>query len=180
MKQKSFQSQKKSNSSEPKIFRQALEPGYERSTITVTSNASGVVAQTIAVSPSGLISAGRLAGYVALRDQIRINRVRVNIHPTQGADTEGISVLYIDRDPAAATVGSVSLALDQFERSSGAAWADYSLTWKPQQPTDHNYNLLNPGTVTLANIYLLGSYFPSSTLVMDVSVEVWFTLRGRP
>jgi hypothetical protein len=158
----------------------ALESHYERYTVGLTSDASGNVAATVPVSPAGLVLAARLTGLQALRDQARIDHVRITIRPFLGTDSEGMWVLYTERDPAAAVVATMPLALDQFEVASGRAWDKVVLDWKPQQPTDLLYGLLNPGTVVLSNIYVKASALPVSIPAAEMVVEAWFTLRGRP
>ncbi len=134
----------------------------------------------IPVSAAGTMLAARLAGYQALRDQIRIDRVRVTLHPIQGADTEGQTAIYVERDPTAAVVATVALASDQFECKTGHVYNELAIEWTPQQPTDRNFNLLNPGTVVLANVYVYGASMPSSAAIYNYTVELWATLRGRP
>lgn len=124
--------------------------------------------------------AARLAGYQALRDQIRIDRVRITLHPIFGADTEGQTAIYVERDPTAAVVATVALASDQFESKTGHVYMPLSLEWIPQQPTDRTFNLLNPGTVVLATVFVYGASMPASLPVYNYTVELWATLRGRP
>lgn len=153
---------------------------YERQSSVVNSDAGGLIAGTVPISAAGLISAGRLAGYQALRDQIKIIRVTVTLAPFSGTGSTGRTVVYVERDPTAAVVGSVYLASDQFESRSAMAWEQNALTWRPQQPTDYLYNLLNPGTVVLANMYLKGSGYAATTACYTQIIEVWAVLRGRP
>jgi len=157
-----------------------IERVYERNTFLVNADGAGHVAMTIPVSPAGLLLATRLAGYRALRDQMRIDRVVVTLHPINGTDTEGQVGVYVERDPTAAVVGSVPLVADQFESVVGQAFKTISLEWLPQQPTDREYLLLNPGTDVLSNIYVYGASFPASLATYNVTVESWTSLRGRP
>jgi hypothetical protein len=157
-----------------------MEEHYERTTTQVASTAGGLLAQTVPVSPAGLVSSGRLTGLQALRDQARINRVKISLRPMRGTDSEGLCCLYIERDPTAAVVATTALACDQFERAIGQAWNSVVLEWRPQQPTDLVFGLLNPGTSVLANIFLVGTGFEASYNAYEMIVEAWFTLRGRP
>ncbi len=161
-------------------FGNALQSIYERNTTLLNSDATGHVTSNVPVSPAGTMLAGRLTGYQALRDQCRIEMVRVTLHPITGTDTEGMVGMYIERDPTAAIVATVALIADQFESSVAQAWKTNSVVWHPQQPTDRTFNLLNPGTVVLANIYTYGASFPASIACYNVTVELWATLRGRP
>jgi hypothetical protein len=152
----------------------------EHYTQVITSDAGGGYSNTFNVSPAGLLLAARLTGYQALHDQVRIDRVVASLRSLVSTSTSGLMVLYIERDPAAAAAGTVPLALDQFEVSSGNAWRCFSHSWRPQQPTDRVFNLLNPGTVALSRIALVGSGFPNSTPVFELKLTVWCTMRGRP
>lgn len=157
-----------------------IQKVYERNTTILASDAAGHVTMTIPVSPAGILLASRLSGYQALRDQARIDRVRVTLSPINGTDTEGQTAIYIERDPTAAIVATVALAADQFESEHKNVWKPLSLLWTPQQPSDHTYNLLNPGTVVLANIYIYGASIPATVNCYNVTVESWISLRGRP
>jgi len=106
--------------------------------------------------------------------------VRVTLHPISGADTEGQTAIYVERDPTAAVVASVALATDQFESATGHVYQTLTLDWMPQHPTDRNFNLLNPGTVVLATMYVYGASMPATTAIYNYTVELWATLRGRP
>lgn len=164
----------------PRQVSTVLDEIYERDTFYIASDAGGLVANTKTCSPAGLMLAGRLTGYQALRDQIRIDRVRVEMKPIASASTGGLAALYIERDPSAAVVATPQLALDQFEVTSCQAWAKMMLTWTPQQPSDKAYQNLNPGTTSLGSFYLIGSGFPASTPIWNMTVKLWATLRGRP
>jgi hypothetical protein len=153
----------------------------EHYTTAITSSAVGALNYQVNVSPAGLLLAARLAGYQALRDQIRIDRVVVCLIPTQSASTgTGQTAIYIDRDPTAATVANLALACDQFEKVHDVNWRPLVLTWRPQQPVDRTFNNLNPGTVSLATFNVVGNQMPASSQVYMQEVTVYATLRGRP
>lgn len=157
-----------------------VERVYERNTTLISSNGAGQVSLTVPVSAAGLMLAARLAGYQALRDQVRIDRVKITLHPINGTDSEGQTCVYVERDPTAAVVATVALASDQFESRTASSWQPLSIEWYPQQPTDLNFNLLNPGTVVLSNVYVYGASLPASLPAYNVTVESWLSLRGRP
>jgi len=157
----------------------ALTQIHERNTIAIASTASGTLSETFAVS-AGNILAARLAGYRAIYDQVRIDRFRVTFVPRLGTGQTGNIAIYIERDPTAAIVATLELASDQFEVVRGPARAPLALDWLPQQPTDHQFNLLNPGTVILSSIMLVGAGCSATAIQGDVTLELWTTMRGRP
>lgn len=166
----------------PRNVAYSLERIYERYTTIVNSTVTtGASNASWVISPAGLLLAARLAGYQALRDQIRIDRVKLKFHPIASTSTSGLGVLYIERDPAATVVGSFSLALDQFEVASASSWQPMSLLWRPQQPTDRLFQNLNPGTTSLGTFFETGAGHGVAALpIWEVTVCLWATLRGRP
>jgi hypothetical protein len=159
-----------------------LERIFERYTTilnsTVTTGASNA---SWVISPAGLLLGSRLTGYQALRDQIRIDKVVLSFRPIASTSTSGLGVLYIERDPSAAVVGNFSLALDQFEVATASSWQPMSLTWRPQQPSDREFQNLNPGTVSLGTFFETGAGHGAAALPLwEVTVKLWATLRGRP
>jgi hypothetical protein len=157
-----------------------VERVYERNTTLLNSDAAGHVTMTVPVSAAGSLLAARLTGYQALRDQVRIDHVKVTLNPINGTDSEGQTAVYVERDPAAAVVATVALAADQFEARTASSWQKLCIDWYPQQPTDLTFNLLNPGTTVLSNIYVYGASLPVSVASYNVTVESWLSLRGRP
>jgi hypothetical protein len=158
-----------------------LERVYETYTATtITSNASGISAASWVISPAGLLLAARLTGYQAIRDQMRIDKVQIVIHPMASASTPGLIVMYVERDPTAAVVATPVLALDQFEVRSAQSWKPLQVDWKPQAPSDKEFQNLNPGTVSKGTFFLLGNGAPVTTPIANATVHVWATLRGRP
>lgn len=153
---------------------------YERTTTLLSSTAGYLVTQTVSISPAGIFSAGRLTGYQALRDQCRIEWVKVTLTPIFGADTEGQTGLYIERDPTAAALTGIPNVADQFESAVANVYRRLTITWTPQQPTDRLFNPLNPGTVVLAHVYVYGASIPASSPAYNMIVESMCTLRGRP
>ncbi len=152
----------------------------ERTTITSTSTAGGALAETWNVRPSSLILAARLTGYQALRDEIRLDRVRVTLNPVLGSSAVGNACLYLERQTGEAVVGTTQLAMDQQEEVHGHVAKKLVLDWLPKEPADFEFELLNPGTVAKAIFYFVGSGVAASTLHYYVTIDVWATLRGRP
>ncbi len=167
----------------PRVLQQVLE---------VTSNVFpttglGVLSQTVGIDPVSLLLAARLTGYRALADEVRIDLVSMTLDPIHGTSSSGRAVMYIERDPTAAIVGTVDLASDQRERVIGSVRDRLSLTWRPQEPTDREFNLLNPGTTSLGsfqvlcdNVYVQGTIAPNSTPIWTRVIRVALTIRGRP
>lgn len=164
-----------------------LENIYEKSTINLATTGVGAYSGTIAIgSPAGLISAGRLAGYQALRDDIRLDRVKMTFTPYYRGTSRGLVAAYIERVPTEAVSATLTLASDQLECKTVALSEGFSLSWSPQQPSDREFQPLNPGTVALFDLDCVGSglegngvALPSGTAFMWVTVETWSTLRGR-
>ncbi len=90
--------------------------------------------------------------------------------------------MYLERDPAAAVVATQALALDQREVVTCPMWQSTKLVWRPQEPADKAFELLNPGTTGLGTMFLLGgnSTATPNVQVGFLTVEVWATIRGRP
>ncbi len=147
---------------------------------------SAAVSDTTTISPAGLLLAARLAGYQAVADEVRIDRVDVEYQPVLGRSGSGRVGAYIERDPTAAAVATVELASDQREAVSGNVSMPYVLHWRPQEPADREFNLLNPGSTALGKVILLGSVIADSGtavnnyVVFIKRVHVWMTIRGRP
>jgi hypothetical protein len=158
---------------------------HERYTTTAVSSAS-ILTISYNISPAALLLAGRLAGYQAIADEVRIDFVRTTLTPVLGASSSGRSALYIERDPAAALVATVNLADDQRERVVGRVHQPLQISWRPQEPDDLQFNLLNPGTVSLGKIGLVGDNITDanaanySGTVYNVQFLVVMTVRGRP
>jgi hypothetical protein len=157
-----------------------------RNSIIATS-AAGLVSSTVAIQPTTLIAAARLAGYQVLADEIRIDSVTYAFDPLLGSTAGGRLALYIERDPAAAAVASVSSAMDQREVVHGNVRTGLNITWHPQEPNDRQYNLLNPGTTSLGSFILLGdlmtdsgTLLPIGTSIGTLATTIKFTIRGRP
>jgi len=156
--------------------------------VQISGSVAGTISFTKALQPSTILLAARLAGYQALADQIRIDKVTLKLNPIYGSSASGRVTCYIERDPTAAIVASVDLANDQREVVRGKFSSPMSITWRPQQPTDYSFNLLNPGTVSLGTIYVIGDALKDttgttaavSTNAFSYTVVTWFTLRGRP
>jgi hypothetical protein len=145
------------------------------------SSGAGAIAQSIPIRPSSLLLAARLAGYQALRDEIRIDSVRVEWLPLLSASTgTGTVCMYIERDPAAAIVASTTLAMDQLEQSNASGWKPINIRWGPQQPSDFAFNLLNPGTVSLGTVQFVGGGLPATAACGLIRITLSATLRGRP
>jgi hypothetical protein len=158
---------------------------HERYTTTAVSSAS-ILTISYNISPAALLLAGRLAGYQAIADEVRIDFVRTTLTPVLGASSSGRSALYIERDPAAALVATVNLADDQRERVVGRVHQPLQISWRPQEPNDLQFNLLNPGTVSLGKFGLVGDNITDanaanySGVVYNVQFLVAMTIRGRP
>lgn len=159
----------------------------ERRNGTVQTTGIGVFTGTFALDPAVLITAARLAGYQAVADEVRLDSIVFNYVPHLGSTAGGRLALYIDRDPAAAAVATVSAAKDQREVVSGCVRDHLSLTWRPQEPDDRQFNLLNPGTTSLGSFVLIGDALtdagvalPNGTIFGTTEYVVRMTLRGRP
>jgi hypothetical protein len=176
-------SPKKGNRKVPRVLSNAYLQRIEEETVVVNSTSGGgLVAISIALTPSAMFTAARLAGLRALHDEIRFDRVTMELIPQLGANTVSTTALYIERDPTAAVVGTIELAASQFESVNGPLNRPIALTWRPQQPQDRAFNLLNPGTVSLGTFYGVGG---SATVTPSVPaylihIHVWATVRGRP
>jgi Zn-dependent M16 (insulinase) family peptidase len=147
----------------------------------ISSNGTGLVSSSIDLDPAVLILAARLAGYQALRDEIRIDGVKAIYEPYLSASTgTGSLAMYIERDPTAAIVASYALASSQYESTTFRSWDNGTIVWRPQQPSDYAFNLLNPGTVKLGKIQIVGQGLPVSVDVGATRILLSATLRGRP
>jgi Zn-dependent M16 (insulinase) family peptidase len=147
----------------------------------ISSNGTGLVSSSIDLDPAVLILAARLAGYQALRDEIRIDGVKAVYEPYLSASTgTGSLAMYIERDPTAAIVASYALASSQYESTTFRSWDNGTIVWRPQQPSDYAFNLLNPGTVKLGKIQIVGQGLPVSVDVGATRILLSATLRGRP
>lgn len=162
---------------------------HEVYSLPVQTSADGVVSRTLsAIQPSGLILAARLAGYQAIYDECRIESVRVVLTPLYGTNTRGRVVMYVERDPTGAIVASVDLANDQREKVFGNLYTPISINWRPQEPDDHAFNLLNPGTTSLGSFFIkadslqdgAGATIVNASTVFTATLYVTVTLRGRP
>lgn len=163
-------------------------PIHEKYTIATVTTGAGALSASTSISPAGCILAARLAGYQAISDEIRLDRVLITMRPIFGTNYSGAVAVYIDRDAAAATVASELLACDQREQCNGQLFTEKRLEWRPQEPADKEFNLINPGTVALAKFHFVGVALTDSAgaaianganLYTSV-IEVWATLRGRP
>jgi hypothetical protein len=154
----------------------------ERTDLTISSDGAGNISAGYAINAANLIIAARLAGYQAIRDQFRIDRVRFTLIPSLSASTGvGRVAHYIERDGTAAAVANVNLASDQLESSVDVSWKPQVLEWFPQQPSDLAFYVLNPGTTTaLATYFIVGTGLPATTVIYTLRIEVRMTLRGRP
>lgn len=173
----------KGKKSLPKVLSGGILQRIVEETVDVaTTTAGGIIGFQYALKPADLILAARLAGLRALHDEIRIDRVRVRLEPQLGANCVSTTAMYIERDPTAAVVGTIQLAASQFESVSGPLNRPLELTWRPQQPSDLEYHLLNPGTVSLGTIYALGgsSAVTASVPAYLIRVTLYATVRGRP
>ncbi len=158
-------------------------------TQVVIAAAAGTISQSFAISPAGLLLAARLAGYQTLADEVRIDLANVVLTPVLSRTAPGRVTMYIERDPTAAVVATVDLASDQRERFVGSVRDPLSLTWRPQEPDDLQFNLLNPGTTSLGKFCVVGDSIKRSDgvtatvggeLVFTAQIRVAMTLRGRP
>jgi hypothetical protein len=158
-------------------------------TAALPTSGAGVVSNSaFTITPSALLAAARLAGYQSLADEIRLDHIKFTLSPVYGNNAAGRMCLYIERDSAAAIVGTVNAAMDQRELSSGGLKDKLSITWRPQEPLDHEFNLLNPGTVSLGKFCIIGENLadgagvaiPNATVIYTIKVDLRFTIRGRP
>lgn len=145
------------------------------------------MSQTFTISPAGLMLAARLTGYQALADEYRIDLASLTLQPLHGSNSSGRAVLYIERDPLAAAVATVELASDQRERVILSARDTASLSWRPQEPADKEFQLLNPGTTSLGSFKVVGDGFYVQGAIPAAAVTIWtavfrvaLTIRGRP
>ena len=168
---------------------QALQTVYEVSSMGVLCDSQANLANTTTISPAGLLLSSRLAGYMAVADEVRLDRVDIEFIPVLGRGASGRCAAYIERDPTAAAVATVDLASDQRESVAGNASQKFVLHWRPQEPLDREFNLLNPGTVSLGSVILLGTQLadpgvPTADMpnrfVYMKKIHVWMTIRGRP
>ncbi len=165
---------------------QALQTVYEVYSSTVSCDGSANVSDTTALTPAGLLLPARLTGYRAVADEVRLDRVDIEYIPVLGKSGSGRCAAYIERDSTAAAVATVILASDQRESVAGAVSQKLVLRWRPQEPLDREFNLLNPGTVSLGNVFLLGTTLAdsgaalSNYVVYIKKIHVWMTIRGRP
>lgn len=157
--------------------------------VITSAGTAGTISSTIAVvDPAGSILAARLTGYRALADECRIDSMSVTLSPVYGKSSNGRVAMYIDRDPSSAIVASVERASDQREKVIGLLSETLSLTWRPQEPADRGFELLNPGTTVLGYFRIVadtlsdggGTAIPVSTLTHTATIRVNFTIRGRP
>lgn len=166
---------------------QMFQKIYERRSYLATATATGVFSgQIVPVAPSSLLSSALLAGYQAVRDDMRIDRVRVSLLPLYHGTTSGRVALYIERHPGQAVSASVDLALGQLELSYGQFNDPLSLEWHPQEPLDREFQPLDPGTLDLADFNVVSDTLSANGTpialygsVTTVEIEVWATLRGR-
>jgi hypothetical protein len=158
----------------------------ERTTTAVTSIAGGSIATSLGISPATIITAARLTGYRAIADEIRIDYIRLNLTPILGAASTGRTVLYVERDPNAAIVATVALADDQREKVIGRVNTPLSICWRPQEPTDREFQTLNPGSHSLGTFQIVSDQITDATATAFVGncysqqLLVYATLRGRP
>jgi len=157
--------------------------------VSIATTGAGVCTNAaLTITPSVLVVAARLAGYQAIYDEVRIDKIHVTLHPILGSTTAGRVAFYLERDPAAGAVGSVALALGQRELAQGSIRNTLSLNWAPQEPADWEFNLLNPGTVSLGKFVVMadsladgaGVALPNATTMYTADIRVAMTLRGRP
>jgi len=147
---------------------------------------SAAISDITTISPAGLLLAARLAGYRAVADEVRIDQVDVEYQPCLGRAGSGRIGAYIERDSTAAAVATVELASDQRESVSGNVSVPYVLHWRPQEPADREFHLLNPGSTALGQFIFLGTaIFDANTAVNNYvafikRVHVRMTIRGRP
>lgn len=152
----------------------------ESNSFALSSTAGGALASSYSVAPAGIILAARLAGYQALRDECRIDRVMAHLLPIQGTGASGQVCMYIERNIADAPVATFALANDQQEKVAGHVSRPLTLNWLPREPADHEFNLLNPGTVSLAEFQIVASGLTASTAYYTLQLVFYATLRGRP
>jgi len=168
---------------------QALQKVTESFSQNILTTGAAVGSITLAaIDPAGLLLATRLTGYRALADEVRIDEVQFHLKPVYGSSSSGRCCMYIERDPTAAIVASVSLAQDQREQRSFALYEPASITWRPQEPADYEFNLLNPGTTSLGSVFLVadtmqvpaGTNLPNGTIMYTLTITVKMVIRGRP
>lgn len=160
-----------------------LQTIVEETVDTISTSAGGLITGTIyQIRPVDLILASRLSGLQALHDEVRIDRVRLELVPQLGMNTVSTTAMYIERDPSAAVVGSIELAASQFEVVMGPLNKSLVITWRPQQPSDREFHRLNPGTVSLGSIFVLGGSagVTASVPAYLARVTLFATVRGRP
>jgi len=164
-----------------------LQPVYERNTTQLSINGSSFATGTVVLAPDPMIEATRLGGYQALHDEIRIDHITFTLRPRMGASASGVTCMYIDRDPASTIASDEMLATDQYEAVADHVSRPLVVHWRPQEPADREFNLLDPGTVSLGNLFVISNQIagPAGTLLTsgvayDLTTEVWFTVRGRP
>jgi hypothetical protein len=161
------------------------EQVYERTTYDVSTTGVGVISMQWNGSPTGTVLAARLAGYSAIRDEYRFDRVKYTFRPIFKGTVSGRVVAYLERTPAQGPVATVDLAQDQLEKATGSLDSVVSLSWTPQQPSDRAFASLAAGAIyklTMVGDSLSSSAVavPNATVIYSLTVEVWFTLRGRP
>lgn len=162
-----------------------LQQIHERTT-SIGASAAGTLSQSWLISPAALITAARIAGYRAIADEVRIDLVRCELVPILGSASTGRTVLYIERDATAAAVATVTLANDQREKVAGQIHSPLSLSWRPQEPMDLEFNLLNPGTTALGHFTVIGDNITDAAAAAftgscyTVQFFIAMTLRGRP
>lgn len=139
------------------------------------------------VTPAGLLIAARLSAYQGVADEVRIDSVTVTLVPVFGMTASGRVAFYLERDPAAAAVATVELASDQREVVTGRPQQTLRLSWRPQEPADREFNLLNPGTVSLGLFTIVADSLANSGVAVPIATNVFtarivtrMTIRGRP
>ncbi len=160
----------------------------EELSLTPNTTAAGVVSTLSELRPAILIPATRLAGYQAVYDEIRIDRVVITWVPLYGAGAGGRICVYIDRDITDGTVATVDLAVGQQEKIFVPFSRGGTMTWIPREPTDREFQPLNPGTVSLARIHIIGESLtdgsavaiPNATDSGTLHCVTYATVRGRP
>jgi len=160
----------------------------ERRNGDVSTSAAGVISSGILSLYPQSILAPRLAGYQAIADECRIDQVTVTLTPIYGNNCTGRVTLYLERDSTAAIVATVLLASDQRERFVGSIREPLRLMWRPQEPADREFELLNPGTVSKGIFYVkadqladsAGVAIPNNTPIFTMTAVSLVTLRGRP
>jgi hypothetical protein len=164
------------------------ESVYERSIVNLQASGVSLIGSAVTqIDPVGLIAGARLAGYQVIRDDARIDHVRVTLEPLYSGTSSGRTALYIERDAAATISATYLLADSQFERRCGSLVDKLVLDWFPQQPADFAFQPLSPGNLSLGYFAAVGdsltsnaTLIPASATVYSAIVETWMTLRGRP